>query len=158
MLNEWIFIYLFYLRLPWVFIAVQASSSLGRWGLLSSGSARASLLIVGLPLLQSTGSRAHGLQQSWCKHLVALRAVESSQMRDRTYVPCIGRRIPNHGTTRKARGPGLVFIAPRWLLETEALMGRACPSSSWLIPGSPRTWLYLENRAFREVEKVYWGC
>ena len=34
--------YLFYLRLPWVFIAVQASSSLGRWGLLSSGSARAS--------------------------------------------------------------------------------------------------------------------
>ena len=34
--------YLFYLRPPWVFIAVQASSSLGRWGLLSSGSARAS--------------------------------------------------------------------------------------------------------------------
>ena len=34
--------YLFYFWLPWVFIAVRTSSSLGKWGLLSSGSAWAS--------------------------------------------------------------------------------------------------------------------
>ena len=32
--------------------------------------------------------------------LVALWHVKSSQNRDRTHVPCIGRRILNHWTTR----------------------------------------------------------
>ena len=33
--------------------------------------------------------------------LIALRHVESSQTRDRTHVPCIGRRILNHRTTKE---------------------------------------------------------
>ena len=35
--------------------------------------------------------------------LAAQGIVESSQTRDRTYVPHIGRQIPNHGTTRKVQ-------------------------------------------------------
>ena len=43
-------------------------------------------------LLQSTGSRCPGLVGPW--------HVESSQTRDWTQDPCIGRRILNHWTTR----------------------------------------------------------
>ena len=46
------------------------------------------------------GSRAQA-QQLRCTGLVALQQVESSQTRDRTRVPCIGRRILNHQTTRE---------------------------------------------------------
>ncbi|KAI4586238.1 hypothetical protein MJG53_004025 [Ovis ammon polii x Ovis aries] len=53
-----------------------------------------------LLLLQSTGSR--GLdQQLWDTGLVALRHVESSCIRDQTCVPCTGRWISIHWTTRK---------------------------------------------------------
>ena len=55
-----------------------------------------------LLLLWTTGSRRVGsraqAQQSWHTGLVALRHVGSS----RTRAPCIGRRTPNHCTTRKA--------------------------------------------------------
>ena len=37
----------------------------------------------------------------WHSGLVAPWHMESSQRRDRTHVPCIGRQIPNHGTTRE---------------------------------------------------------
>ena len=37
----------------------------------------------------------------WCTGLVVPRHVGSSQTRDRTCVPCIGRRILNHWTTRE---------------------------------------------------------
>ena len=39
-------------------------------------------------------------KQLWRVGLVALRHVESSQNRDRPHVPCIGRQILNHWTTR----------------------------------------------------------
>ena len=53
-----------------------------------------------LLLLQSTGSR--GLdQQLWDTGLVGLQRVESSRIRDQTCVPCIGRWISIHWTTRK---------------------------------------------------------
>ena len=74
----------------------------------------------GLLLLQSTGSRHPGFsscstrtqqlwltgsraqaQQLWCTGLVALWHVESSRTRAQTRVPCIGRRILNHCTTRE---------------------------------------------------------
>ena len=40
----------------------------------------------------------------WHTGLVALWHVESSRTRDRTRVPCIGRRIHNHYATREAPG------------------------------------------------------
>ena len=51
------------------------------------------------------GSRAQA-QQLWRTGLVAPRHVESSRIRARTRVPCIGRRILNHCATREA--PGMV--------------------------------------------------
>ena len=51
-------------------------------------------------LLWSTGSRAQA-QQLWRTGLVALWHAGSSQSRDRTHVPCIGRQILNHCTTRE---------------------------------------------------------
>ena len=43
----------------------------------------------------------HRLRSWWYMSLVAPRHVESSQIRDRTRVPCIDRRTPNHWTTRE---------------------------------------------------------
>ena len=66
-----------------------------------------------LLLLQSKGSRAHvgsGLaalrlgsqaQELWLTGLVAPWHAESSCTRDQTRVPCIGRRILSHWTTRE---------------------------------------------------------
>ena len=75
-----------------------------RWLLLlwSMGSRRVGLSSCGLWAQQPwlTGSRAQA-QQLWPTALVALRCVGSSQTRARTCVPCIGRRIPNHCTTRE---------------------------------------------------------
>ena len=53
----------------------------------------------GYSSLWSTGSRAQA-QQLWRTGLVAPRHVGSSRTRARTRVPCIGRRILNHCTTR----------------------------------------------------------
>ena len=41
-------------------------------------------------LLQSTGSRVHGLQELWCTGLVAPQHVGSSWARDKTHIPCTG--------------------------------------------------------------------
>ena len=46
------------------------------------------------------GSTAHRLQSLWCRGVVADWHVESSQTRDRTRVPSIGRWILNHCTPR----------------------------------------------------------
>ena len=63
------------------------------------GAARGRLIT--LALVGGTGSRVHGLQQSWHTGLVALQQLASPLTRDRTCVSCIGRRILNHWTTRK---------------------------------------------------------
>ena len=55
-----------------------------------------------LLLLQSMGFRALWLQQLGLMGLVALGHRGSSQTRDRTRVPCIGRWILNHWTSREA--------------------------------------------------------
>ena len=52
-------------------------------------------------LWQSTGSRVRRLQQLWLIGLAALQRAESSLTRDQTHVPCIGRQILNHWTTRE---------------------------------------------------------
>ena len=61
-----------------------------------------------LLLLQSTGSRRTGFssfvtqaQESWRTGLAAPWHVGSSWTRARTHVPCIGRQILNHCTTRE---------------------------------------------------------
>ena len=55
---------------------------------------------TGISLVALPGSREWA-QQLWHMSLVAPQYLESSQSRDRTHVPCIGRQIPNHWTTRK---------------------------------------------------------
>ena len=85
---------------------VQSFSSYGDWGLISSCSAQASLLWF--LLLQNTGSKcvgfsSRGTQPQWlrCTGLVALWHLGSSETRIQALVPCTGRWIPNHWTTRK---------------------------------------------------------
>ena len=57
--------------------------------------------------MQSMGSRYAGFRscgawtQLWCVDLVVSRHVESSQTRDRSHVPCIGRQILIYWTTRE---------------------------------------------------------
>ena len=116
-------IYLFiYFWLLWVFVAalglspVEASG--GYSSLQCSGFSLRWLLLLG-----STGSRARGLQQLWHAGskaqaqqlwhtgLVAPPHVGSSQTRDRTCVPCIGRRILNHCATREVQQPAFLNLA-----------------------------------------------
>ena len=93
--------FILFFWLFWAFAAVQALSSRGKRGLLSGPGAphrRGSslvlgrgLLLAGLLLLQSEGSRACGLQWLWPVGLVALWHVDSSPTRDRTHAPCLDR-------------------------------------------------------------------
>ena len=89
-----------------------AFSSCGEQGLLFV--AVCGLLIVVASLIAEHRLQAHGLQQLWLtgfraqaqqlwlSGLVAPWHVGSSRTRDRTCVPCIGRQILNHCTTREA--------------------------------------------------------
>ena len=102
-----VFFYKFiYLWLCWVFVSVRGLSLV-----LASGG-HSSSLCVGLSLsrpllLRSTGSRhagsvvAHGPSCS--------AACGIFQTRARTRVPCIGRWILNHCTTREAQVSCLIF-------------------------------------------------
>ena len=90
---------LIYFWLPRVSAAVRAFSSC---------SGRAAVLAACGPLAAERGSGARRPQQwpcpgsvLWCTGLVALQHVESSQTRDRTRVPCIGRQILIHCTMKE---------------------------------------------------------
>ena len=83
---------LFYFWPRWVFIAVCGLSLVAMRGGYSSLWC-AVFSLWWLLLLQSMGSS--------CVGLVAPRHMGSSQTGDRTRVPCIGRRILNHCTTRE---------------------------------------------------------
>ena len=74
-------------------VSLLCSTASRRTGFSSCGMQAQQLWLV--------GSRAQA-QQLWCTGLVAPQHVESSQTRARTHVPCIGRRILNHCTTREA--------------------------------------------------------
>ena len=70
-----------------------------------------------LLLLRSMGSRHAGFsscstwaQQLWHTGLVAPQHVGSSRTRDRTHVPCIGRRILNHCPIREVPGQHRILI------------------------------------------------
>ena len=73
------------------------------------------LLIAVVALVPSTGSRVCGFSSCW-RHtgLAAPRHVDSSQTRDQTCVPCMSRRILNHGTTLGPRSwevPHFIFVS-----------------------------------------------
>ena len=70
----------------------------------SSCGARASVVVA-------PGSRAQA-QQLWRTGLVAPWHVGSSQTRDRAHVPCIGRQILNHCTTREV--PLFIFCTSHY--------------------------------------------
>ena len=67
---------------------------------------------------------------SRCMSLVALRRVKSSQTRNGTRVPCIGRQILKHWTIRKV--PLFNFNTGNPLLKCRKAMG----STQWEIRGS----------------------
>ena len=68
--------------------------------LVSISSREHRLKACGLTYLQLLGSRAQA-QELWCANLDASSRVGSSQTRDQTHVPCTGRQILNHWTTRE---------------------------------------------------------
>ena len=89
--------------LCWVFVAAHRLSLVVTVGGHSRVAERASL--CGGLLLQSSGpgyagSRAQA-QQLWCTSLAAPQHADSSRTRDRTCVPCIGRWILYHWTTKE---------------------------------------------------------
>ena len=100
---------------------------LSRWLLLlwSSGSRRAGF--------SSCGTRA---QQLWPAGFAVPQHVESSRTRARTRVPCIGRQILNHCTTREALGGP--FLAEQVHFRVGVPAGRqlslAPPVPSWESP------------------------
>ena len=115
-----LFILFIYSWLHWVFVAARGLSLVAGSGgysslqctgfslqwlpsLWSTGSRRAGFSSCGMwaQQLWLTGSRAQA-QQLWRTGLAAPRHVGSSRTRDRTRVPCIGRRILNHCATREA--------------------------------------------------------
>ena len=97
----YLFIYLFMAVLDLRFCA-RAFSSCGKWGPL--------FIVVRGPLIIAASLVAeHRLQTRrlsncglWLTGLVAPQHVGSSQTRAQTHVPCIGRQILNHCTTREA--------------------------------------------------------
>ena len=115
-LNLFILFYLFLAVLglcccEWVF------SSCGEQGLLLVVVHRLLIVVASRCGARALGMRAQQLWlpssraqalQLWRMGLVALRHVGSSGTRARTRVPCIGRRILNHCTTREAH-KGLIL-------------------------------------------------
>ena len=59
------------------------------------------LLTVVTSFVAGPGFKDAWASQLWCTGLVALQHVGSSQTRDRTHVPCIGRQILNPWTIRE---------------------------------------------------------
>jgi len=90
--------FLFFLAALDLHCCSQAFSSCGKWGLLSRCGTRVS---------HCSGFSCCRIQVQghvgsvWNTGLVALRHMGSSRSRDQTCVPCIGRWIVNHWTTKE---------------------------------------------------------
>ena len=78
----------------------RAFSSCGKWGATLHRGTRASHY-RGLSRCGAQAPDAQA-QQLWPTGPAAPRHAGSSQTRARTRVPCIGRQVPNHCTTREA--------------------------------------------------------
>ena len=110
-------IYLFiFLNLFLAFLCLcchtQAFSSLGEQGLLSNSGVRASHCCD----FSFCGAWALECKPSSCgaQALVAPQHVQSPQTRNQTHVPCVGRQILNHRTTRE----GFIITRKNLLLLT----------------------------------------
>ena len=75
---------------------------------------------LGVKSFSSYGLQAQSL---WCTGLVAPQHVESSRSRDRTHVPCVGRRILIHCTTKEVPSKPL-SAGILGLLQVLVLAGR----------------------------------
>ena len=84
----------------------QAFSSCSEWGTLSSCGVWASYC-RGFSPCRAQALRVQ-TQKLWCIGWLSSRHVGSSCTRDQTCVPCIGRQIPNHWTTREVQTPLLL--------------------------------------------------
>ena len=132
-----IFVYYLFLVVQGLWCCKHTLSCCGEWGLLFISVQE--LLIAVASLLQNTGSRRTGfcscstqaqelwiigprvrsLHQLWCTSSVAPWHVKSSWTRDQICVPCTGRRILFHWTTREV----LYILSCRWF----------CQSFLWVI-------------------------
>ena len=65
-------------------------------------------------------------KESCCTGLSALRHVGSSQTRDRTYVPCIGRWILNQWTTREAPPAFLWLLSASFFFSHSFTLASLC--------------------------------
>ena len=90
---------------------VRAFSSCGKCGPLFI-TVRRPLIIVASLVADGAQAPDAQAQQLWLTGPAAPRHVGSSQTRARPRVPCIGRQILNHCTTREAQ-KGLYFKAPK---------------------------------------------
>ena len=99
-------------------------SSCRDWGLLSSWGARTSRCRAWAPGPAGSSSRGSGEQQLWptgsraraqssrLLGLVAPRHVESSRIKNGTHVPCTGKQILTHWTTREVQLLSILDISP----------------------------------------------
>ena len=131
-----------------------------------------SLWYVGFSLwwllsLRSTGSRHTGFsscgtraQYLWRTGLVSPQDVGSSQARDPTHVPCIGRQLLNHCATREF--PQLLFLCPALLTKPHPLWPRIrsdlvreshAQGRSWLSHQSfsPRTTMVAGSSSYKNT-------
>ena len=92
--------FIFYFWLCWVFVDAHGLFQVAASGATVSWAVHW-LLFAMVFLLQGMGSRVHGLQHLWHMDSAAPWYVESSQSRDWTHVPCTGRWILNHWTSRE---------------------------------------------------------
>ena len=124
-----------------------------------------------LLLLWSTGSRASGLQQLWCTSLVAVacglysagsvvvahglscstglvapRHVRSSRIRDQTHVPCVGRRILNHCTTREVQTELFLYGKKEFFLGTDCKFLEECNTPK-ILKWAKKLYTYLVDRS-----------
>ena len=100
----YIYIYIFFFLNKFIFVCI--GSLLRRAGATLCWGMRASHCRG----FSCCGTRAVGgwAQQLWCTGLGAPRHVGFFQTRDRTCVPCTGRRTPNHCATRQV--PCIIFL------------------------------------------------
>ena len=115
-----------FLQLWRVGATLHCSAQASHW--VASLVAEHGLQVCGLQQLWLVGSRAQA-QQLWHTGSVAPQHVGSSQTRAQTSVPCIGRQIPNHCTTREA--PPCPFL--NWAV----FLLSSCNSSFCILDASP---------------------
>ena len=101
--------------------------------------ARCGLLTAVAPLLRSMGSKQPGFsgrstraQRLWAAGLVAPWCVGSFWTRDQTHVPCTGRWIPNHRTTREV----LKTFKEKFLFPSWSFFLFKGTLSAWCVPCS----------------------